>query len=150
MAPEPKEEEKPIKTLSEDDIRLLKTVSVMIWGGRALPAPPAAAAAASRLVTAHALLGAPDGPSPQYGAGPYSSKIKTLEADIKAIAKKVNEVSGVKESDTGLAHPSRWDLVSDKQAMQEEQPLQVGGRQWLGAGRGWGVRGLLVGAVRGL
>lgn len=80
-----KEEDKPIKTLSEEDIRLLKT----------------------------------------YGAGPYSSRIKTLEADIKAIAKKVNEVSGVKESDTGLAHPSRWDLVSDKQAMQEEQPLQV-------------------------
>jgi 26S proteasome regulatory subunit T1 len=31
----------------------------------------------------------------------------------------------VKESDTGLAHPSRWDLVSDKQAQQEEHPLQV-------------------------
>lgn len=62
----------------------------------------------------------------QYGAGPYSSKIKKLEGDIKEIAKKVNEVSGVKESDTGLAHPSRWDLVSDKQAQQEEQPLQVG------------------------
>lgn len=71
----------------------------------------------------------PDARSPpQYGAGPYSSKIKKLEGDIKEIAKKVNEVSGVKESDTGLAHPSRWDLVSDKQAQQEEQPLQVGTR----------------------
>ncbi|KAI3777931.1 hypothetical protein L1987_47734 [Smallanthus sonchifolius] len=29
------------------------------------------------------------------------------------------------ESDTGLAAPSQWDLVSDKQMMQEEQPLQV-------------------------
>ena len=29
-------------------------------------------------------------------------------------------------ADTGLSAPSRWDLVSDKQAMQEEQPLQVG------------------------
>ena len=65
----------------------------------------------------------------QYGAGPYSSKIKKLEGDIKEIAKKVNEVSGVKESDTGLAHPSRWDLVSDKQAQQEEHPLQVGARE---------------------
>ena len=37
----------------------------------------------------------------------------------------MNDVSGIKESDTGLAAPSRWDLVSDKQAMQEEQPLQV-------------------------
>lgn len=34
-------------------------------------------------------------------------------------------MSGIKESDTGLAHPSRWDLVSDKQAQQEEHPLQV-------------------------
>lgn len=33
---------------------------------------------------------------------------------------------GIKESDTGLAPPSQWDLVSDKQMMQEEQPLQVG------------------------
>lgn len=34
-------------------------------------------------------------------------------------------VIGIKESDTGLAAPSQWDLVSDKQMMQEEQPLQV-------------------------
>jgi 26S proteasome regulatory subunit T1 len=60
-----------------------------------------------------------------YGAGPYSSKIKKLEAEVKDLAKKVNEIAGIKESDTGLAHPSRWDLVSDKQMMQEEQPLQV-------------------------
>ncbi|GAB4819695.1 hypothetical protein N2152v2_006741 [Parachlorella kessleri] len=80
-----KDDDKPIKTLSEEDIRMLKT----------------------------------------YGAGPYASKIKKLEADIKDVAKRVNEVSGIKESDTGLAHPSRWDLVSDKQAQQEEHPLQV-------------------------
>ncbi len=60
-----------------------------------------------------------------YGQGPYSVRIKNVEKDVKEIVKKVNEVSGVKESDTGLAPPSRWDLVSDKQAMQEEQPLQV-------------------------
>jgi hypothetical protein len=63
-----------------------------------------------------------------YGQGPYSSRIKEVEKDVKDIVKKVNEVSGIKESDTGLAPPSRWDLVSDKQAMQEEQPLQV--RWW--------------------
>jgi hypothetical protein len=33
--------------------------------------------------------------------------------------------AGIKESDTGLAPPSQWDLVSDKQMMQEEGPLQV-------------------------
>eukprot|EP00775_Hariotina_reticulata_P006990 gene6990-7204_t len=60
-----------------------------------------------------------------YGLGPYAAPIKKVEEDIKNIQKKVNEVCGIKESDTGLAPPSRWDLVSDKQMMQEEQPLQV-------------------------
>ncbi len=48
---------------------------------------------------------------------------------MKDVAKRVNEIAGIKESDTGLAPPSRWDLVSDKQAMQEEQPLQVTAHQ---------------------
>lgn len=38
----------------------------------------------------------------------------------------MKELIGIKESDTGLSLPSQWDLVSDKQMMQEEQPLQVG------------------------
>ena len=38
--------------------------------------------------------------------------------EIKAIQKRVNDVCGVKESDTGLAPPSRWDLTADKQMMQ--------------------------------
>lgn len=37
----------------------------------------------------------------------------------------MNELSGVKESDTGLAPPALWDIAADKQAMQSEQPLQV-------------------------
>merc|ERR1712003_407671 len=60
-----------------------------------------------------------------YGVGPYAGNIKKLEEEVKDLAKKVNELKGIKESDTGLAQPSHWDLVSDKQAMQEEQPLQV-------------------------
>ena len=60
-----------------------------------------------------------------YGLGPYAEAIKKAEGDLKEIAKKVNDLCGVKESDTGLAAPSQWDLVSDKQVMQEEQPLQV-------------------------
>ncbi len=27
----------------------------------------------------------------------------------------MNELSGIKESDTGLAHPALWDLAADKQ-----------------------------------
>ncbi|KAK7275482.1 hypothetical protein RIF29_16601 [Crotalaria pallida] len=60
-----------------------------------------------------------------YGLGPYSTSIKKVEKEIKDMAKKVNDLCGIKESDTGLAAPSQWDLVSDKQMMQEEQPLQV-------------------------
>ena len=60
-----------------------------------------------------------------YGLGPYATRIKGCEKDLQDVAKRVNEISGLKESDTGLAPPSRWDLVSDKQALQEEPPLQV-------------------------
>jgi len=60
-----------------------------------------------------------------YGIGPYSKSIRTIEEEIKKISKKVNDISGIKESDTGLAPPSQRDLVADKQMMSEEQPLQV-------------------------
>ena len=60
-----------------------------------------------------------------YGLGPYASRIKAAEQSLKDVAQRVNDICGIKESDTGLSAPSRWDLVSDKQAQQEEQPLQV-------------------------
>jgi 26S proteasome regulatory subunit T1 len=60
-----------------------------------------------------------------YGLGPYSNTIKKAEADILDLVKQINELKGIKESDTGLAPPSQWDLVADKKMMQEEQPLQV-------------------------
>ncbi|KAF3659279.1 26S protease regulatory subunit 7, partial [Capsicum annuum] len=59
------------------------------------------------------------------GLGPYSTSIKKAEKEIKEMTKKINDLCGIKESDTGLAAPSQWDLVSDKQMMQEEQPPQV-------------------------
>lgn len=34
-------------------------------------------------------------------------------------------VTGVKESDTGLASPNLWDLPADKQRQSSEHPLQV-------------------------
>ncbi|KFK44055.1 hypothetical protein AALP_AA1G210200 [Arabis alpina] len=61
----------------------------------------------------------------QSGLGPYSAPIKNVEKEIKELAKKINYLCGIKETDIGLAPPSQWDLVSDKQMMQEEQPLQV-------------------------
>jgi len=60
-----------------------------------------------------------------YGQGAYAKSIKTIEDDIQKIMKKINELTGIKESDTGLAAPALWDLAADKQTLQSEQPLQV-------------------------
>lgn len=60
-----------------------------------------------------------------YGLGPYNTKIKTLEEEIKNHQQTVKDLIGIKESDTGLSPPSMWDLVGDKQMMSEEAPLQV-------------------------
>eukprot|EP00800_Vazella_pourtalesii_P022975 TRINITY_DN9131_c0_g1_i1.p1 TRINITY_DN9131_c0_g1~~TRINITY_DN9131_c0_g1_i1.p1 ORF type:complete len:435 (-),score=114.43 TRINITY_DN9131_c0_g1_i1:60-1364(-) len=60
-----------------------------------------------------------------YGAGPYTNPIKQVEEDIKSRLKRVKELCGVKESDTGLAPPALWDLAADKQALQTGEPLQV-------------------------
>lgn len=60
-----------------------------------------------------------------YGSGQYSRAIKKVEDEIQSILKRVNELTGIKESDTGLAPPALWDLAADKQTLQNEQPLQV-------------------------
>lgn len=59
------------------------------------------------------------------GTGPYTEKIKIAEDDIAATMKRVNDLAGIKESDTGLALPALWDIQADKQALQTEEPLQV-------------------------
>lgn len=60
-----------------------------------------------------------------YGIGTYTKAIKSIEKEIDKHLEKVTELTGIKESDTGLAHPGLWDLAADKQMMSEEQPLQV-------------------------
>lgn len=60
-----------------------------------------------------------------YGQGQYSKALKQVETDITDITKRVNELAGIKESDTGLGPPALWDLAADKQTLQSEQPLQV-------------------------
>ena len=59
------------------------------------------------------------------GQGQYTKSIKAVDEDIQKIIKQVNELTGIKESDTGLAPPALWDLAADKQTLQNEQPLQV-------------------------
>ena len=60
-----------------------------------------------------------------YGAGPYGRKIKLIEDDIIKLTGDITLLKGIKDSDTGLAQPSQWDLTADKMMMQQEQPLQV-------------------------
>lgn len=60
-----------------------------------------------------------------YGTGPYTHALKKAEKDIESIMKRVVKLTGIKESDTGLAHPGLWDLNADKQMLAEQPPLQV-------------------------
>jgi len=57
--------------------------------------------------------------------GPYAASCKKTEKEIKDLVENISKLIGVKDSDTGLAVPSQWDLAADKQMMMEEQPLQV-------------------------
>jgi len=52
--------------------------------------------------------------------GPYARAIKEREEDIQKLLKKVQTMTGLKESDTGsgLAPPSMWDLEADAQRIQ--------------------------------
>ena len=61
----------------------------------------------------------------RYGRGPYSKRIQDTEADISKLSTDIKAMAGVKESDTGLAQPSYWDIEGDKMMMQMEHPLQV-------------------------
>lgn len=60
----------------------------------------------------------------KYGMGPYADPIKKVEEENKGLVEEVKKLAGIKESDTGLAHPSQWNLNQDKQ-LTGKQPLQV-------------------------
>lgn len=46
----------------------------------------------------------------RYGKGPYTEAIKKVEDDVKQFNQKITTLCGIKESDTGLALPSQWNL----------------------------------------
>jgi len=46
----------------------------------------------------------------RYGKGPYADIIKKRDDEIKDFNQKITTLSGIKESDTGLALPSQWNL----------------------------------------
>jgi 26S proteasome regulatory subunit T1 len=60
----------------------------------------------------------------RYGRSSYFDKIKDAEDEIKGYTDKIIKLCGIKESDTGLALPSQWNLEQDKQLIKEK-PLIV-------------------------
>lgn len=60
-----------------------------------------------------------------YGKNYYADDIKTLQTEIDALFDQINLKLGTKEVETGLAPPSQWNLVADKQKMQMDPTLQV-------------------------
>lgn len=60
----------------------------------------------------------------RYGMGPFAQKIKALEEENEKQLEKINELRGIKESDTGLALPSQWNVGNDSQ-LAKEDALQV-------------------------
>lgn len=91
MGDNPEEELKTQKIvpLDEDDIALLKTYARVFSESCLL--------FFSTLDSSHS-----------QGLGPYAKPIKQLEDDLKSISKAVNDLKGIKESDTGLAPTSLW------------------------------------------
>jgi 26S proteasome regulatory subunit T1 len=49
----------------------------------------------------------------RYGKGPYTEEIRKVEEDVKVFNQKITSLCGIKESDTGLALPSQWNLKAD-------------------------------------
>jgi len=62
----------------------------------------------------------------RYGKGPYTEALKKVEDEIKTLNQKIVEMQGIKESDTGLALPTQWNIQGDRQMQKESPPLQVG------------------------
>lgn len=60
----------------------------------------------------------------RIGMGPYAQKIKVVEDENKKLVENIKEKAGIKESDTGLALPSQWNLPQDKM-LSGEHPLHV-------------------------
>lgn len=60
-----------------------------------------------------------------YGKNYYNDDIKSLETEISSLFDQINLKLGTKEVETGLAPPSQWNLIADKQRMQMDPTLQV-------------------------
>ena len=59
-------------------------------------------------------------------AGMYTQLIKDAEERTVEVLKRVTDLTGLKESDTGLAPHATWDLPGDQMGMKQDPPLMVG------------------------
>ena len=50
----------------------------------------------------------------RYGKGPYTEALKKVEDEIKTLNQKIQDMQGIKESDTGLALPTQWNIQGDR------------------------------------
>lgn len=60
----------------------------------------------------------------RFGMGPYTQRIKDVEEENKKLVEEIKKTLGIKESSTGLALPSQWNLAEDAMLMKEH-PLHV-------------------------
>lgn len=60
----------------------------------------------------------------RFGLGPYAQKIKSVDDENKKLVEEIKKICGIKESDTGLALPSQWNLAKDA-LLLAEHPLHV-------------------------
>lgn len=52
--------------------------------------------------------------------GPHALRIKEIEDENKKLVEEIKKEAGIKESETGLALPSQWNLGRDAQLMNEK------------------------------
>lgn len=60
----------------------------------------------------------------RFGMGPYTKRITQVEDENKKLVEDIKSIIGIKESNTGLALPSQWNLTEDAMLMKEH-PLHV-------------------------
>ena len=59
----------------------------------------------------------------RYGKGAYTEAIKKLEEEVKDHNGKIATLMGIKESDTGLALPTQWNLQADAMMLKQDPTL---------------------------
>ena len=64
--------------------------------------------------------------SARYTRRPYDIALEHVEKEIQTLNDDIATVIGLRESDTGLAIPSLWNLEHDKVIMNTEKALRVG------------------------